>query len=272
MKKKFLSIIAVSAALATAGSALVACGGGEDSAKTEVTKQQWAAALAVDNFTSNFNAYMKMQEGTDTKGMTEEYTLVVGPEKFGDYSLTFIRTRNGAKYREVNDIRIVVGDSENLYYRTSEFDDDGKWDEGYWLLRTKDRFEYDNDEWQESVLNYLGFKYYQVFADKYDSFKYSNGAYVLTGDGIEIDNNRSEGEGYYYSYKITATKATIKFESGKLTSVEMTLKNESESKYDDEEVQNGMEEFTCVLKVAYGAQKITAPDNVVVDNGVEMEE
>lgn len=261
MKKKLLSVIAVSAALATAGCALVACGG--DDVKTEVTKDQWASAFSVDSFTSNFKASTKMQEGTDSKGITEEYTLVVGPEKYGDYSLTLIRKRNGVKYREANDIRIVTAAGDVLYYRQSELSDDNKWEEDEWDVDNKDHFVYDNEEWEEDILNEIGYSYIKAFADKYDNFKYSDGAYVLSGDGIVIYEYNNSGEDWYTSMTVTATKATVKFADGKLVSLEMTMKNESERKYGEEEVQKGSEEGTCLLTISYGGQTVTAP--VVAD-------
>ena len=259
MKKKLLSLIAVSAALVTAGSALVACGGNND-VKTEVTKEQWVSAFSVDSFTSNFKASMKMQEGTDGNGITEEYTLAVGSEKYGDYSLTRVHTRNGVKNSESSEIRIVTTDGDNIYFRYSGLSDDNQWEEDEWGVDNKKHFVYDNDEWEEDVLGEFGYSYFKAFADQYDSFKYSNGAYVLSGDGIVLYENGINGDDYSYSMTITATKATVKFSDNKLTSLEMTMKSESQRKYGDEEVQKGSEEATCTLTVTYGAQTITAPE------------
>lgn len=264
MKKKLFSLMAVSAALTTAGCALVACGGGDNggSAKTDVTKAQWVAAFKVDSFASNF----KLSAISTGKDNTEsqEMSIVVGPKKYGDYSMTYVRFLNGVKEREQNTIRIFGAEGDTLYRRSSRLDkDENKFVVGDWYYQNDEHEEYTDAVWQSHVLDEIGFSYVTSFAESYDSFSYSNGAYVLAGDGLVLDEDSGGDDFYSYSYKMTAIKATIKFSNNKLVSVEMTLQNEHESKYDDEEPVSSTEEINTVVTITYGGQKVTAPEGAI---------
>lgn len=272
MKKKLLSLIAVSAALATAGSVLVACGGdGNNSVKTEVTKEQWAAAFAVDNFTSNIKATEKTELIDDDKTIAQEMTLIVGAQKYGDFSCTLSLFTNDVKSRERDRIRIVAADGDDWYERRSELVGD-KWEEGKWYVYTKSHLEYDDEEWQEDVLSSFGFAYIVAFADNYDSFNYTNGAYVLSKNELVLEDRTDDYEDYTHSFKVTASKTTIKFADGKLVSVDMTMKTVSTYTYTDEEPEVSEDEGTVSIKITYSTQKVTPPEGAVKYEEEEDEE
>ncbi len=278
MKKKLLSLIAVSAALATAGSALIACGGGDDKggnggAKTEVTKEQWVAAFSLSSFESNFKANVK--NVSEQYKATEEFTIIVGAQKYGDYSMTMIGTSDGVKQREINSIRIMGAEKDADYYKRSAFEDiqdedgewtKGDWKEGQWTVAYEDHVTFSDEQWTRN-LKMVGLTYVFKFADKYDSFEYKNGVYTLTGAGIVIDERTSVPDpdyDYSYSYVVTATSATVKFEGGKVASLEMTLNNHRETTEDGEtEITDSV--FKLTYKISYGAQTITAPEGAVPD-------
>lgn len=262
MKKKFLSLIAVSTALATAGCALVACGGGDKNVKTEVTNDQWVAAFSTTNFTSNFkvSAISTMEDSSES----QEMSIVVGTKQYGDFIMTHTLKRDGKAMQEESQMRIVGAEKDTLYKRSSRFDEDeNKFVVGDWHYQDDEHEEYTAETWEERVLNDIGFEYLTVFTQKYDSFNYVNGAYVMTGDGIVIYEDSDSGEGYSYSSKLTATKASIKFADGKLTSVDMTMKYEHSYDYGDDDAGQSTEESKTVITITYGGQKVTAPEGAV---------
>ncbi|MDE6293192.1 MAG: hypothetical protein K2L88_01045, partial [Clostridiales bacterium] len=259
MMKKLLSLIAVSAALATAGCALVACGGSDDNhvVKTEVTKQQWSAAFAVDSFARNVKIY-EISETVEGRDKTaQETTLMVGSKKYGDYSLELISYSGDVKDREANRIRIVTADGDNVYARSTYLAGD-EWKDGEWHFNNKTHVEYDADEWSKDVLNSLGFTYILNFADKYDDFTYSDGEYVITDEEVVLHESISDDKknNYYSLFRVTASNATLMFADSKLVSLEMTMKTVSENKVGDNPVRKREENGTCSVTITYGAQKI----------------
>ncbi|MDE5592400.1 MAG: hypothetical protein K2I75_00435 [Clostridiales bacterium] len=261
MKKKLLSLIAVSAALATAGSALIACGDGDKgNAKTDVTKEQWVAAFAIDNFASDFkvSAVSTMVNGTES----QEMSIVVGTKQYGDFIMTHTLKRDGKTMQEESQMRIVGEENDRYYKCSGRFDEDeNKFIVGDWHYQDDEHEEFTAATWEERVLDEIGFEYMTVFAEKYDSFNYVNGAYVMTGDGIVIYENSDSGEGYSYSSKMTATNATIKFADNKLASVEISMKYEHSYDYGDGDAGQSTEESDTVITITYGGQSVTAPDN-----------
>ena len=276
MKKKLLSLIAVSAALATAGSALVACGGddkGNGGANAEVTKEQWATAFSLASFESNFK--LSSKNVSEQYNATSEYTFIVGAKKYGDYSMTQIGTTDGVKQREINSIRIFGTEKDADYYKRSAFEDiededgnwtKGDWKEGVWTVAYEDHVTMDDEKWTYN-LQMVGLSYTFKFADKYDSFEYKNGAYTLKGDGIVIDEYTSKPDpdyDYSFFYVVTATSVTVKFDGDKVASLEMSVTNHRE------ETENGETEktdsmFKMTFKISYGAQTITAPEGAIPD-------
>lgn len=278
MKKKLLSLIAVSAALATAGSALIACGGDDNGgANAEVTKEQWVAALSLSSFESNFKLNVKTVN--ETSKMAEEYIFLAGSQKYGDYSMTAVRTKDGEKRRESKTVRIVGTDKDAYYDRYSSIEQvenedgewvDGDWKEGQWTVAYKDHITPTDDQWTSTLEN-VGVTYAFMFADKYDSFEYKNGAYVLKENkGIVLDEYTSEPDPDYpdygsYSYTVTATKVTAKFEGTKLVLVELTLVNHYEESTEDGEPEVTETTLSGTFKISYGTQTITAPEGAVPD-------
>ncbi|MDE5563452.1 MAG: hypothetical protein K2J01_07920 [Clostridiales bacterium] len=268
MKKKLLSLIAVSAALATAGSALIACGGDDKGdANASVTKEQWAAALSLSSFGSNINATAKVVN--EKENLSLDYVLLVGSKKYGDYSITRTRsTLEGAKQDERTRIRIVGTDREEHYTRYSGLADDegqdGEWEVGEWRLEYDDLNTYDDEQW-ESCIDDTGIQYICLFADKYDSFEYKNGVYTYNGQGIVIDEYASEPDpdyDYSYSSTMTATDIVVKFADGKLVYADLVIKDHSERTEGGEtEIEDLTFKFT--IKASYGAQTITAPEGAV---------
>lgn len=274
MKKKLLSIIAVSAALATAGSVLVACGGddGNVGAKTDVTKEQWAAALSINSFASNLKADVTMVN--EKEKMSQALVLLVGSQKYGDYSLT--RTNlslEGVKQDERTRIRIVEAEREAHYTLYSgladEEGEDGEWEVGEWRVEYEDPKTYDDDQWY-SCIDDMGVEYIFALADKYDSFEYKNGAYVLKGqDGIVIEDDAGSFDEYTsYTYTSTATKITVKFADAKLAFIELTINNHYETTYNGEtedtnDTETMDETYKATFMMSYGAQTINAPEGAV---------
>lgn len=277
MKKKLLSVIAVSAALATAGSALVACGGDDNNgANASVTKEQWATALSLSSFESNFKVDVKTVN--ETSKMAEEYIFLAGSQKYGDYSMTAVRTKDGVKRRESTTMRIVGTDKDAYYDRYSSIEQvenedgewvDGDWKEGQWTVAYEDHITPTDEQWTHRLEN-VGLAYAFKFTDKYDSFEYKNGAYTLKGDGIVIDEYTSEPDPDYpdygsYSYTVTATKVTVKFDGTKLALVELTLVNHYEESTEDGEPEVTETTLSGTFKISYGTQTITAPEGAVPD-------
>ncbi|MDE6201488.1 MAG: hypothetical protein K2M47_06400 [Clostridiales bacterium] len=275
MKKKLLSLIAVSAALATAGSALIACGGDDKGrAKTEVTKEQWAAALSLSNFESNFK--VEVNSANETSNRTEEYTFIVGSQKYGDYSMTSVRKADGVIRRASTTMRIVGTDKDAYYDRYSEIEQvknedgewvDGDWKEGQWTVAYEDHITPTDVQWSYRLEN-VGLTYAFMFADEYDSFEYKNGAYVLKGNkGIVIDEGGSDSDDdddYSYSYTVTAKNITVKFDGAKLAFVELTMTNHHEST-EDGETEITESTLVATIKISYGTQTITAPEGAIPD-------
>lgn len=242
MKKKLLSLIAVSAALATAGSALIACGGGNGGANAEVTKEQWAAALSVDNFANNFKATVLTVN--ENEKAQQEYVFIAGANKYGDYYMSrTIKSLEGVKDSERSYIRIAGTEKDAYYSRRSNVTEvegqDGEWQDGPWIVSYEDHETFNDWKWMK-LLEDVGLTYMFKLADKYDSFEYKNGAYTLKGeDGI-----------------------VVKFADGKFASAELTMTQNSESTYDGE-TTTGEPSFKVTLKVSYGTQTITAPADAV---------
>lgn len=279
MKKKLLSLIAVSAALATAGSALIACGGDDDkggNAKGQVTKEQWVAALSQSSFESNFK--VDVNTVNETSNRTEEYTFIVGSQKYGDYSMMSIRKADGVTRRESTTMRIVGTEKDAYYDRYSAIEQvknedgewvDGDWKEGQWTVAYEDHITPTDLQWSYRLEN-VGLTYAFIFADKYDDFEYKNGVYVLKGnEGVVIDEGGSEldpddDDDYSYSYTITAKNITVKFDGAKLASVQLTMTNHHEST-EDGETEITESTIVATIKVSYGTQTITAPEGAVPD-------
>ena len=210
MKKKILSLIAVTAALTTAGCALVACGGGDDNGKvtTEVTKEQWVAAFNVEqNFTSNFKADIKFdRERDDGTTRTENATFIVGPEKFGSYSVSFSEPDDKGKKKYEEEMIAIIGKETDIgYSRKSRNDENGKWVVGEWLVDEDKHRDVNLESWTRMLGNMDMNSCVFSFADEYDSFKYESNQYVLAGDGIVVEEYSEDG----YSRKETATEATF---------------------------------------------------------------
>ncbi|MDE5563496.1 MAG: hypothetical protein K2J01_08140 [Clostridiales bacterium] len=259
MKKKLLSLIAVSAALATAGSVLIACGGGDKgSAKTDVTKEQWVAAMAVDSFASNFKAEVK----NVNKDATESYnlTFIAGSEKYGDYSMTMAMMTGETKTVEQSMIRKVGTERDTFYSLSSHFDEDeNKFVVGEWKIDDDKHVEYTAKTWEEGVLSKVGFNYIVALAKNYDDFAYGDGAYK-TDKNIVLSEDIDVGDGYSTVYKMTANNITLKFADGKLVYIEMAMKSESEFQSDYGEPQKYEDDSNCTIKISYGTQTITAPE------------
>lgn len=279
MKKKLLSLIAVSAALATAGSTLVACGdkGGNGGANATVTKEQWEAALSLSSFESNFKLNVKTVN--ETSKMSEEFTFLAGSQKYGDYSMTAVRMKEDVKRRESATMRIVGAEKDAYYDRYSRIEQvenedgewvDGDWKEGKWTVAYEDHITPTDEQWTSRLEN-VGLVYAFKFADKYDSFEYKNGAYVLKGDkGIIIEQYTYEPDPDYpdygsYSYTVTATKVTVKFDGAKLSSVEITMVNHYEEETEDGEPEITETMLSGTFKLSYGTQTITPPEDAVPD-------
>lgn len=278
MKKKLLSLIAVTAALATAGCALVACGGddkgGNGDAKGQVTKEQWAAALSLSSFESNFKVDVKTFNEANKR--EDAYVFLAGSQKYGDYSMTSTRTADGEKRNEYIRMRIEGAERDAFYECYSEIEQvknedgewvDGDWVDGKWTVTYRDHTTFTDAQWTHYLEN-VGLMYAFMFAEKYDDFEYKNGAYVLKGNkGVVIDEGGSEpdpddDDDYSYSYIITATSITVKFDGVKLASVELTMTNHHEST-EDGETEITETTVGATFKVSYGAQTITAPEGAV---------
>lgn len=254
MKKKLLSLMAVSAVTVIVCGALVACGGypgnsgnsdnggGNGQVTTTVTKAQWAAAISLGNFGSNVKINVVTVEAG--KGDVHKNELVVGAAKYGDYSMSYtIFTAEGEKSRERAYVRIVEANRDAEYSFSGRIVD-GDWQDGGWSLYYSDHETYDDEEWTQLLHDTGGFSDAFFFADKYDSFKYENGVYVLKdAGGIDITPGRK------------ATDMKISFADGKWVAVELTMVYY----YDDSDDII----YPMTIDISYGAQTIAAPEGAV---------
>lgn len=264
MKKKLLSLIAVAAAIATAGGALIACGGDNDGGRvveTEVTKEQWTAALNVESFSKDFKIDFDYTEVTEREqGQTDKYigktVFTVGAQKYGSYSvISSDYDEEGELVTEWQMTEIIGTEKDISYQRTTKGDKTDEWTDAKWDAFIREHEDVTTESWLHTLEN-MEMDYVLALADKYDSFNYESKQYVFTGESLVLEDR--EGDENTSSLKVTASEITLAFADGKLASCSMKMK--SESSYDfGYDSDSWVSDIELSLEFTYGGQTVTAP-------------